>query len=299
MRPSQLGWESMPNRNIVRPLYVLQSVLGPSWSAKMKSTVSNGSKASARATALTAEQEAQLTGVKRVLGALTTPALIYEAARIRLADPSNRSRQDAVPQSLASYAVAAVKVMAYVPHDARDANKERVRIGRAIDKMDQKSRQLALIDPMGAIAPSVDSADRWRGCKSWMLQKLRNRREPHPHFAAPCAQGCGIQSEHRQTETRLKTFEELRHFYEHIENRSPRQTRDPGPSVDRGRRRTRTGGSFSSCRSTALAKSHSTARRSSSIHTVRPEFKCSWSAPGGRMAPSIMAETEKYLRKHP
>jgi hypothetical protein len=42
--------------------------------------------------------------------------------------------------------------MAYV-HMMREANKERLRIGRAIYDMDLKARELALIDPMGAISP--------------------------------------------------------------------------------------------------------------------------------------------------
>jgi hypothetical protein len=192
----------------------------------MKSSVRNGSKASAPATALTAEQEAQLAEVKRVLGALTTPALIYEAARIRLPIPPTEADKTQFRNHY-GYAVAAVKVMAYV-HMMREANKERVRIGREIDKMDLMARQLALIDPMGAIAPSVE-APMMAGLQELELHKFAiavNRiRILLPH--ALKAAGLSLEKADRET---LKEFEELRHFYEHIENHLPGKP-NPGPSV--------------------------------------------------------------------
>jgi hypothetical protein len=259
----------------------------------MKAPVSNSSKASAPATALTAEQEALLAEVQRVLGALTTPALIYEAARIRLSIPPTEADKTQFRNHY-GYAVAAVKVMAYV-HMMREANKERVRIGRAIDKMDQKSRQLALIDPMGAIAPSVE-APMMAGLQELELHKFAiavNRiRILLPH--ALKAAGFSLNKADRDT---LEEFEELRHFYEHIENHLPGKP-NPGPSVAEEGDDTYwriifqlpldTTGQISFNGKTIQVDSRGATR-------VQTLVKRAW----WRMAPSIIAETEKYLRKHP
>jgi hypothetical protein len=166
---------------------------------------------------LTEEQEAQLAEILDELRMLTTPALIFEAARLRVpADPDEAAKT----QFRVGYAdaIAAVKIMAYITM-MRDANEARVRIGQQLRDAVQESRKLALIDPMGAIRPGLQ-APMMAGLQELELHKFAIAINRIRVLLPKALKVAGFKLDKADRDT-LEEFEPLRHYYEHIEQRLP------------------------------------------------------------------------------
>jgi hypothetical protein len=105
--------------------------------------------------ALTPEQEAQLGDVLRVLSNLATPALIFEATRLRLPDSPLSADQRTRVRRAYGGVIAATKIQSYL-ESMRQANLRRLRVGRAIQNLNEEVRARRVTDPISVVMPAVE-----------------------------------------------------------------------------------------------------------------------------------------------
>src|SRR5687767_2654981 len=116
----------------------------------MQPSSDDGTTTSAPAIDLTVEQEAQLAAVKHELSTLATPALIFEAARLRLPDPPWSPQDKTRLRRAYGGVVAAGKIQSYL-ESMRSANLRRLRVGRTIEKLNEEVRARRATDPLSVV----------------------------------------------------------------------------------------------------------------------------------------------------
>src|SRR5215207_6709603 len=104
---------------------------------------------------LTEEQDAQLSEVLKVLSKLQTPALIFESARLRLPDPPWSPQDKTRMRRAYGGVVAASKIRSYL-ESMRQANLRRLRVGRAIEKLNEEVRDRRATDPLSIVLPAAE-----------------------------------------------------------------------------------------------------------------------------------------------
>jgi hypothetical protein len=166
---------------------------------------------------LTDEQQSRVAAVMAALDSRPTPNLIDISARLRLPDAPDDATKKRFRAAYAG-AIAAEKIQYYLPH-LRAANEQRVAIGKRIFELNRRAREVALTDPFGSVEPEIEA------------NGLAGQQEVPLHVYAVCirvifkllpfaARAAGYKMPSRDLDT-LKTFEPLRHFYEHLWEQLP------------------------------------------------------------------------------
>jgi hypothetical protein len=244
---------------------------------------------------LTAEHQTRLDAVLAELVSYPTPLLIDVSARLRLPDVPDEATKRRFRATYAGV-IAAEKIQYYMPQ-LRAANDQRLSIGMRIRELNRRAQDLALTDPVSSIAPEVAAGG------------LSGLQEVSIHVYAVCirvifkllpfaARAAGCKIPNRDLDT-LKTFEPLRHFYEHLWEQLPggggdyvnevvTETDDErgwqivwGLPTDPGGR--------------VLLGGKTINVSSDGVAAVQEVVERTWS----KIRESALADAEKYLRKHP
>jgi hypothetical protein len=167
---------------------------------------------------LTDEQDAQLSEVLTVLSKLQTPALIFEAARLRLTDPPWSPQDKTRLRRAYGGVVAASKIQSYL-ESMRQANLRRLRVGQTIQKLNEEVRARRATDPLSVVLPAIE------------IPALSGLQEVEVHTFViavhalyellPIAARAAGHTIKRSVLKSLRLYIDLRDFYEHPDQRLP------------------------------------------------------------------------------
>jgi hypothetical protein len=166
---------------------------------------------------LTGEQGARLAAVLAELVSNPTVDLINLSAALRMPDVVDEPTKRRAEAAFAGV-IAAEKIKFYL-EALRASNARRLELGNRIKKLNAQARDLEFSDPLASIAPEIQST------------YLAGQQEVELHVFAVCIRvifkllpyvartaGYKIPAADRET---LKTFEPLRHYYEHLWEQLP------------------------------------------------------------------------------
>jgi hypothetical protein len=166
---------------------------------------------------LTDEQKARFNGVMEKLEKLEVPELLAETARLRLPKPMTEELKPRYRSNFAG-AIAAQKVLAYI-QELDAANDRRIELGTEIMRLNKEANELESTDPDQAAAFRV-TAGRLAGMQEVAIHRFANAIQRIRVFLRAAVKTSGYKLPLPDREL-LGIYEDLRDYYEHLEERLP------------------------------------------------------------------------------